>query len=152
MQISPPGHLPGDPDAPREDYLGLAIVSVLFGVLLGAGLISGALWGVRTLQTSAPAPAVPTLTGPSALLLLTGTFGGVAGAAVAAWTLMSPIGALYRRGGLAVVSGFASLVVALIAMPVDQHFGREGLLAFAVACAGGCLWLGRRASRLTRAV
>ena len=27
MQISPPGHLPGDPDAPREDYLGLAIVS-----------------------------------------------------------------------------------------------------------------------------
>jgi hypothetical protein len=144
MPISPPGHLPGDPDAPQHDYLGLAVASVAFGILLGTGVITAALWGVRMLQAGTAATATPDPAGPAAILLLAGTLGGVGAGAAAAWTLMWPVGSLYRRGGLAMVSGFASLVFALIAMPLDGLFGRAGLLGYAGLCALGCLLIARR--------
>ncbi len=147
MNISPPGHLPGDPDAPQQDHLGLAVASVVFGVLLGTAVIAVSLWGVRTLQASRPTATAPDPSGAPVILLLAGTLGGTFLATAAAWTLMSPVGSLYRRGGLAMVSGFASLVLALLAMPLDGFFGRTGLLAYAVVCALGCLALSRKAFR-----
>ena len=142
MRISPPGHLPGDPDAPSEDFLGLAVASVLFGILIGAGVIAAALWAVRTLQIEAPAPA-PGELGGAGLLLLGGTMGGLVLGAGAAWTLMAPITSYFRRGGLAILTGFATLVVSLVAVPVDRFLGRPGLAALAGGCALGCLLLSR---------
>ena len=54
-----------------------------------------------------------------------------------------PDGPLIVRGAFSLVAGFASLVAALIAMPLDRAFGRMGLLALAAAAVLACLWLGR---------
>ncbi|MGH7701821.1 MAG: hypothetical protein ACREMO_01915, partial [Gemmatimonadales bacterium] len=64
-------------------------------------------------------------------------------AAGAAWTLMAPITSYFRRGALAILSGFATLVVSLVAVPVDRFLGRPGLAALAGGCALGCFLLSR---------
>jgi hypothetical protein len=61
-------------------------------------------------------------------LLFGGTLGGILAAAGAAWRLLQPIPSLYRRGGLAIVSGFATVLLMLVCIPVHQAFGQAGLL------------------------
>jgi hypothetical protein len=72
-------------------------------------------------------------TGPSNLdlsfyLLVGGTLSGIMLAAYAAWRLLAPVGSAYRRGGLSMVSAFATILLMLICIPVNQLFGRTGLL------------------------
>lgn len=80
-------------------------------------------------------------------LLLAGTGAGIGLAAGAAWRLLAPIGSVYRRGGLAIVSAFATIVAMLLTMPIHTFLGQRGLLALAAACAIGCLLLRRRIGR-----
>jgi hypothetical protein len=61
-------------------------------------------------------------------LLFGGTVGGILAAAGTAWRLLQPIPSLYRRGGLAIVSGFATVLLMLVCIPIHQLFGRTGLL------------------------
>ena len=61
-------------------------------------------------------------------LLFGGTVGGILAAAGAAWRLLQPIPSLYRRGGLAIVSGFATVLLMLVCIPIHQMFGPAGLL------------------------
>jgi hypothetical protein len=124
----------------------LAIRSVALGMLIGSAVIALALWGVRTLQLSSP-PESPQLGSAPGVLLVAGTFGGLFMGGAVAFRLMAPIGSLYRRGALAMVSGFGTLVVSLVTIPLDRALGRTGLLLQALACALGCLWLARRARR-----
>jgi len=128
------------------DLVVLAIRSVTLGILIGTAVVAVALWGVRTLQLSSP-PEPPQLGSPPGVLLVAGTFGGLLTAGVVAWTLMAPIGSYYRRGALAMVSGFGTLVVSVLTIPLDRAFGRTGLMLLALACAAGSLWLGLRARR-----
>jgi len=134
-------------DAPHEppDQFALALRAIAFGILLGVGVIAAALWGVRTLQLGSPPgdPATPAR-GVTALLA-GGTLAGLLAAGVSAWTLMSPITSLYRRGGLSVVTGFATMTISLVCMPIDGWFGRTGLVALTAIAVLGCIWLGRRA-------
>ncbi len=146
MALSYPGREPGDPQ-PAPGEVGVAARSLAFAVLFGTGLISIALWGVRTMQLDDPAPPAPGTFGAGGVILITATIGGPLAAAAAAFALMAPIGSYYRRGGLAMVGGFATVVVALVAMPVDQRFGRPGLLTLAALCALSCLLLALRARR-----
>jgi hypothetical protein len=127
------------PESPVNE-LRVALCSVLFGIFFGTGVIALALWGVRTLQL-AQAPDSPARNAP-ALLLLGGTFGGLLSASIVAWVLMAPVTSAYRRGGLAVVSGFTTLVLALLAIPVDRALGRTGLLVLGALCGAGCVWIG----------
>jgi hypothetical protein len=60
--------------------------------------------------------------------LFGGTVGGILAAAGAAWRLLQPIPSLYRRGGLAIVSGFATVLLMLVCIPIHQAFGQAGLL------------------------
>jgi hypothetical protein len=60
-------------------------------------------------------------------LLLWGTVGGIAIAAVVAWRLLAPLTSAYRRGGLAFVSAFATVIAMLVCIPVNQILGRPGL-------------------------
>ena len=60
-------------------------------------------------------------------LLLWGTVAGIAIAAVVAWQLLAPLTSAYRRGGLALVSAFATVIVMLVCIPVNQTLGRPGL-------------------------
>jgi len=127
-----------------ESYqLGLALRALAFGVLFGTAVIAMVLWLVRTLQLQSPPATSPETGGPQAMLLLVGTLVGVLAGGAATWSLLRPVESLYRRGAFSLVAGFASLVAALIAMPLDRAFGRMGLIALAAAAALACLWLGR---------
>ncbi len=57
--------------------------------------------------------------------------GPLLGALLAFW-LLEPLPSLYRRGGLAIVSGFAAFLAMFAGMPVHQAFGQPGLAGFAL--------------------
>jgi hypothetical protein len=134
-------------EASEDAALGLALRSLLQGVLLGTAVIAAVLWVVRTIQASSPPESVPDPGGLPALLLMGGTFAGVLAGGMATWFLLAPFESLYRRGGLAMVAGFASLPLSLVSMPLDRAFGRAGLLALsAVAVLAFALLSARRPS------
>jgi hypothetical protein len=80
-------------------------------------------------------------------LLVGGTLAGIFLAAGAAWRLLAPLESVYRRGGLSIVSAFATILMMLICIPVDQHFGSTGLLVLLAMSAVVALALFRRARR-----
>jgi hypothetical protein len=84
---------------------------------------------------------------PALYLLFGGTLAGLLVAGVTAWWLLEPIQSTYRRGGLALVAGFATAMVMLICIPIHQLLGRGGLAGFLILCAGTALLAGRRARR-----
>ena len=81
-------------------------------------------------------------------LLFGGTLTGVLMAAWAAWRLLQPIASTYRRGGLAMVSGFATVLLMLVCIPVNQLLGRSGLVALLALSATAAILLAKRARRL----
>lgn len=139
-----------NPDAPAEDYIPLAAASAGFAMLLGTALIGLALLGVRGLVAQAAPTLTPDPLQPAGLLLLVGTLAGVLAAAFTTWALLAPL-PLYRRGGLSMVSAFATFVAALLLAPVNHYFGLAGLAVVIALAAGGCWGLGRRLGRLRSA-
>lgn len=137
-------------DSPAVSQVGLALQSVAFAVLFGTGLIAVGAWGVRTLQQSGPSLTPGGGLGPAGLLLTATSVGGPLIASLAAYALMAPIRSYYRRGGLAIVAGFATVALALIStVPIDHFIGPGGLLGLAGACGLLCLllaWLARRSA------
>lgn len=83
-------------------------------------------------------------------LLFGGTVGGILAAAGAAWRLLQPIPSLYRRGGLAIVSGFATVLLMLICIPIHQIFGQAGLLVTMGLSGIAAALLAVRSRRLAR--
>ena len=81
-------------------------------------------------------------------LLFGGTLFGIVLAAWAAWRLLGPIASTYRRGGLAMVSGFATVLLMLICIPINQLLGRTGLILLLALSAIAATLLRRRARRL----
>ena len=81
-------------------------------------------------------------------LLFGGTLSGIVLAGWAAWRLLGPIESTYRRGGLAMVSGFSTVLLMLICIPVNQLLGRSGLIILLALSAMAAALLGRRARRL----
>lgn len=133
----------GEPSAPH--HVGIALRAMLFASLMGAGLVSLAMWGARMLQAGGTAQAAGTPSaGPVFNLVVGGTLAGLGLAVAVAWSLMRPLRSPYRRGGLAIVAGFATFIAMLPTMAIDQALGRRGLLGFAVGCALGCALLARR--------
>ena len=112
-------------------------------VSLGLVVITATVLGVDALR-SGQAPAL----NPALYLLFGGTLGGILAAAGMAWWLLRPIESTYRRGGLAMVSGFATVLLMLICIPVHQFLGRSGLFALMAICAVAAALLARRARRV----
>jgi hypothetical protein len=83
-------------------------------------------------------------------LLFGGTLGGTLAAAGAAWRLLEPIPSLYRRGGLAIVSAFATVLLMLVCIPVHQMFGQAGLLLTMGVSGVAAALLAHRTRRLAR--
>jgi hypothetical protein len=81
-------------------------------------------------------------------LIVGGTLAGILLAASVAWRLLEPITSTYRRGGLAMVSAFATVLVMLVCTGINQMFGRIGLLTFLALCGVTSALLGRHARRL----
>ena len=124
----------------------------LVAAALGAGLSAGlALVGATVAATAAlrpPAGTTEPALGAPLYLLLFGTLGGLVLAGVVAWRLLRPLQSTYRRGGLALVSAFATVVLMQIYRPLDAAFGVPALLAAAVLSGALALLLGWRARRM----
>ena len=119
---------------------------------LGAGLSAGlALVGATVAAAAAlrpPAGTTEPALGAPLYLLLFGTLGGLLLAGVVAWRLLRPLESTYRRGGLAMVCAFGTVVLMQIYRPLDAAFGVPALLAAALL-AGSLAWLlARRARRM----
>ena len=83
-------------------------------------------------------------------LLFGGTVGGILAAAGAAWHLLQPVPSLYRRGGLAIVCGFATVLLMLVCIPIHQVFGQTGLLVTLGLSGIAAALLAMRTRRLAR--
>jgi hypothetical protein len=92
--------------------------------------------------------ASPESMAPRLYIVFAGTLAGILTAAWVAWQLLGPIASDYRRGGLAMVSGFATVVLMLICIPINQLLGRSGLIALLALSLLAAALLGRRARRL----
>ncbi len=101
------------------------------------------MWGVRTLQLGAP-PGVVATGGPIFTLGVGGTGAGLLLATGLAWSLMRPLHSPFRRGGLAIIAGFATIILMLLTIAADYMGGRWALLGLAALCALGCALLARR--------
>ncbi len=123
VELSPTG------EVAAPDHVGVAIRAMGFGVLFGLAVTSAVLWVVRTVQLSTPQPVDAKPTEAIVNLLLLAWLGGAALATAAGFSLMRPLTSLYRRGGLSIVAGFATLVISFVTQPVDAAFGRGGILA-----------------------
>ena len=106
------------------DPIPLALCAVGSAVAAGLAVVSATTLGVDALR---PAGGGAPDLGLPFQLLLWGTLTGLALAAGVAWRLLSPLGSAYRRGGLALVSAFATVIVMLICIPINQLLGRAGL-------------------------
>jgi hypothetical protein len=128
------------------DPIGLAAASAGAGMAVGLAVISSTVAVVGLVRGPATG-STPDFGAPLALLLA-GTMGGLLLAGVVTWHLLAPVDSAYRRGGLAMVSSFATVILMLVTMPLNQAAGRAGLLGLAAAAAGVGLLLARRARRL----
>ena len=81
-------------------------------------------------------------------LLFGGTLAGILIASWATWRLLDPVASTYRRGGLAMVSGFATVLLMLVCIPINQLLGRIGLVILLTLSGIAAALLGRRARRL----
>jgi hypothetical protein len=81
-------------------------------------------------------------------LLIGGTLAGILLAAVSAWGLLAPIGTGYRRGGLSIVCAFATVLLMLLCIPVNQFLGRPGLFILLGLCGIAAIVSARWARRL----
>ena len=85
---------------------------------------------------------------PQLYIVFGGTLAGILTAAWVAWRLLGPIASDYRRGGLAMVSGFATVLLMLVCIPINQLLGRSGLIVLLTLTVLAAALLGRRARRL----
>ena len=121
--------------------------------LVGTLVVTLAVLGVDVLRAgwwAGPAAVRSAAAGSAAVLLLGGTLGGLLAAGLAAWLLLAPLGSMYRRGALAIVSSFATVLLMLVGMPVHQRFGQPGLLALAAVLAVAAWGLALRTSHAAR--
>ena len=84
---------------------------------------------------------------PAFYLLILGTIGGLCLTAAICWRLLRPIASTYRRGGLALVSAFATVLLMLVCMPVDRLLGKPGLIGLSALCGIIALVLAGRVRR-----
>jgi hypothetical protein len=127
-----------------EDLVGLAMRTMALAVCAGTAVVALTLWAVQRLMAGEPASAEPVTSGPAPLLLMLGTLGALAVSAALTWRRLAPVDSYYRRGGLALVSVFATFVMAVLAAPLHHFAGSAGLLGLAAVALAGSLLLARR--------
>lgn len=128
-------------DAPSPiRFLAAAGASAVF---IGLLVITATILGVEALR----ADGVTRNLDLTFYLLVGGTLTGVLLAAYAAWWLLAPIGSAYRRGALSMVCAFATVLLMLICIPVNQLLGRAGLFVLLGLCGVAAVVLARWARR-----
>ena len=123
----------------------LALCSIPAGAFTGAAVACVTALGFDMLGPRGQNPSAMHV-----LLLIVGMVGGPLFGALLTFWLLEPLASVYRRGGLAIVSGFAAFLAMFAGMPVHQAFGQPGLAAFALlfAVTGGAFFArARQAAR-----
>ena len=131
-------------DADVRRLVRLALTGAAMGTFVGTAAVIGAMLAVLQLQAR-----TSTDDGTLVLLIAGGTLGGLAVGAACTWWILAPLGNWFRRGMLATVSAFATVLAMLLAFPVRGLFGSTGLLVLVLLCLLIALWLGQRARRLS---
>jgi hypothetical protein len=126
-----------------QGALGFVARAVSCAVSFGLVVITATVLGVDALRTR---------TGPANLdltfsLLAIGTLSGILLASFSAWRLLAPLESVYRRGGFSIVAGFATVLLMLICIPVNQLIGRPGLLLLLLLFGGAAWGLSRQLRR-----
>jgi hypothetical protein len=103
------------------------------------------------MTAGAPPTATPEV-GGAFYFLFFGTVAAMAAAALTAWRFLGPVGAPWRRAGLSAIAGFATLVAAAAAVPIDANFGPTALLVPALLFAGLAAWSAGRVFAWYRAL
>jgi hypothetical protein len=136
----------GEPLPAGVDLFALGVRGLGFAVSVGATAITGVLWGVQSILPQVAGSPTPASGGPPFYLLVFGTVGAMGLAALTCWFVLRPVDSWFRRGGLSIVSAFASFVVALLTLPATMLLGRVGLLAAsgAFAALAWAFWRGLR--------
>lgn len=128
----------------ERSLIGFLAAAVASAVAVGLLVITATVLLVDALRTD----GAPGNLDQPFYLLMGGTLSGVLLAAFAAWRLLAPIGSTYRRGGLSIVCAFATLLLMLICIPVNQLLGRTGLFLLLFLATISAMTLARRARRL----
>lgn len=129
-QAAPP---PLDLDHTRR-LMRRAALGALLGVAVGTAVVAACVLAARLMQGPA-AEIVPTDADPTqaalrsrvGVLVLTGMLGGMLAAGLTTWLALAPLGSWFRRGGLALVAGFGTVLAMLALIPIDQAAGVAGL-------------------------
>jgi hypothetical protein len=127
------------------DPIRLTLLAMGSGMAFGLAAVSLTVLGVDLVRPAAPPPSLAT--GPAFYLLVFGTVGGLILAGAVAWRLLAPILSLYRRGGLSLVTGFATVLPMLLCMLANQVAGRAGLAGLALLALGVAIALALGARR-----
>jgi FtsH-binding integral membrane protein len=85
-------------------------------------------------------------------LLFGGTLAGILLAAFTSWHLLGPMASTYRRAGLAMVCAFATVVVMLVCIPINELAGPTGLGVLLAGCGMAAVLLAALALRLRQRV
>ena len=128
------------------DPISLAAVALAAGLSAGLALVGGTVAAIAALRP--PAGTTEPALGAPLYLLLLGTLGGLLLAGVVSWRLLAPLESTYRRGGLAMVSAFATVLLMQIYRPLDTALGIPALVAAAGIAAALAWILSRRARRM----
>lgn len=120
---------------------GFVATAMACAVSLGLLIVTATVLGVDALRQQSGGGSVDR----SFYLLVGGTLAGIFLAGYAGWRLLDLIPSTYRRGGLSLVCGFATVLLMLICIPVHQLLGRTGLYLLLGVCGVIAALLGRRA-------
>lgn len=126
----------------------LALTALPLGAVAGTAVVTASLLGV--VSTVKPEMGPSPLETTAGVLLVSGTLGGVAVAAILTWVVLAPLQNYWRRAMLATVAAFATVVLMLVARPAHEAWGAAGLVALLLVCLVVIALLGRRIIRLSR--
>jgi hypothetical protein len=146
--MSNPGTNPVNPVNPLNprDLVPLAVSTIGMAIMLGTAIMTAFLLLNRSMVRELPvtADARPDVNQPAATLLMAGVMSTLIVPMIAAWGLLSPIDANYRRFGFSMVSGLGAIVVSILAVPAYEWLGNRGLIGLLVLSLLACLLLARR--------
>jgi hypothetical protein len=148
-----PEFSPLPPDAPKEDRIGTALLSMGSATAAGMVWFSVLMLIVTHLRADSTAQTLEQID-PHALYVNIAAYGtmiGVGFIGACAWTLLAPIPSRYRRGALSVVTALGGWCVAMAATYLAHAMAGGGALAgLAIASVILALFLARQAALSSR--
>lgn len=143
-----PEFSPLGPDAPKEDRIGTAMLSIGAAAAAGVTWFSVLMLIVTRLRGGSTATTLEQID-PNALYVNVASYGtmfGVGFIGLCAWTLLAPIPSLYRRGALSMVAALGGWCVAMGATFLTSRLlGTAALIGLAIAFAALAVFLRGRA-------